>query len=380
MARHWNLLLSASENVARNRAPYTAAASGLIAGLSLLLSGIAMSEGLKAEALAGVESGADVYCTWDVFGRDAPIPREQAEPLRTIPGVTRTVPRIIGRVQLGGEPVILIGVPRSEIARAPLTLVGTRPGDQGEILVGSEIARLARLSPGQQLVLEGDIARVFTVAGVIAPATSYWSTRAMVCELEEAAALFGERRLYSDVCLYTRPGYGGLVAESILQMSRRYRVQTKELVRHYVLRGMRLRGGFFTALGAFTLALAVPSFAILTSLGQTARRQEIGLLKAEGWRTLDVLEMVALENVIVSVLSAALALLLSVAWVRGLGVPGLGSFFLPDRPLEGSAHVPARFLPMPLLLALAFSLAVTMPGSLLTTWRTATIPPAEVLR
>src|SRR3954470_18635503 len=177
MARHLNLLLAASENVARNWPGYSVAASGLIAGLSLLLSGVAISEGLKLEALAGVAAGADVYCTWDVFGRDAPMPRDRVGPLRTIAGVTRLVPRIIGRVRLGDEPVILIGVPSLEIARAPFTLTGARPRAEGELLVGHELASRARLFPGRQIVLEGDVARVFTVSGVMAEGASYWSTR-----------------------------------------------------------------------------------------------------------------------------------------------------------------------------------------------------------
>jgi hypothetical protein len=380
MARHLNLLLAASENVARNWTGYAVAASGLIAGLSLLISGVAISEGLKLEALAGVASGADVYCTWDAFGRDAPMPRDRVEPLRSIAGVTRLVPRIIGRVRLGEGPVILIGVPSPEIARAPIRLAGARPRAEGELLIGHEIARLARLSPGRRIVLEGDVARVFTVSGVIASGSSYWSTRAVVCDLDEAAALFGEGASFSDVCLYTRPGFAGLVAESIPRLDRRYRVQDRDLVRHYVMKGISIREGIFTVLAALALALAVPSFAMLTSLGRTARRQEIGLLKAEGWRTVDVLEMVAMENVVLSLLSAALASLLSLAWVRSFGAPLLGSFFLPEWPLMGGGRVPSRFLPLSPLMALVFSLAVTMPGSIATTWRTAITPPAEALR
>ena len=41
----------------------------------------------------------------------------------------------------------------------------------------------------------------------------------------------------------------------------------------------------------------------MTWLGYAPRRREIGLLKADGWRTADVLEMVALESLIVSIIS-----------------------------------------------------------------------------
>ncbi len=43
-------------------------------------------------------------------------------------------------------------------------------------------------------------------------------------------------------------------------------------------------------------------------------------------------------------------------------------------------EIPSQFLALPFLLSLTFSLAVTMTGSIFTTWRTAISRPVEVLR
>ena len=96
LARHVSLLLLAAENVARNPRGYAVAASGLVAGLALLLCGVAIGEGLKLEALESVKSGANVYCTWDMFGRDAPVPRAKVEELARLDGVVRAVPILLG--------------------------------------------------------------------------------------------------------------------------------------------------------------------------------------------------------------------------------------------------------------------------------------------
>lgn len=377
MNRHLNLLLAAAENVAHNRAGYAVASAGLVLGLAFLLGGVAIDAGLKREALAGIDAGADVYCTWDVFGRDMPLPRPRAEALRSVAGVVRAVPRIVGRVRLGDEWAVVIGLPAEELARvAP---AGSHL-DEGEILVGQSIARLAGLAAGQRVVLESDSAVVFNVAAVMAAPASYWSARAILCELDEAARLFGDPSCYTDVCLHTRPGQAGLVAERVRRIHSRYRVQTRSLVRHYILEGLTLRSGVFPVLGAWALVLALPLFAVTSFQGLVVRRREIGLLKAEGWTTWEVLEMVALENLVVSLASAGVALLAALVWVDVLGAPLLGAYFLPDWPLEGERPVPARFLPAAPVLAVAFSLAVTMPGSLLATWRTAIISPSEAIR
>ncbi len=378
-ARHRNLALAAAENVARNARGYLVAALGLVLGLTLLLSGVAISEGLKAEALASVQSGADVYCTWDAFGRDAPVPVDAIAPLAELSGVERVVPRIIGRIRLGDALVVVIGVPFSELRGQALEVDGRLPQSNAEVLVGHELARTLGLVPGQRVGLEGETIRLFEIAGIVRSTSSLWSAKAVVCDLDEAAAVFGADGTVSDVCIYTRAGYENIVAEAVERLNPRFRVQTKQLVSEYVMRGMTLREGIFTVLFALALALAIPSFAVMTWLGHTPRRREIGLLKAEGWRTSDVLEMVALENVIVSLLAAGGSLFLAMIWVHWLRAPGITAFFLPDLPLFPAMDVPARFTPLPPLLALVFSLTVTMSGSIYTTWRTAITRPVEVL-
>ena len=71
---------------------------------------------------------------------------------------------------------------------------------------------------------------------------------------------------------------------------------------------------------------------------------------------------------------------LAVIWVRVLRAPLIASFFLAELPQFPGMAIPARFLPLPPLLALMFSLVVTMTGSIYTTWRTAIARPVEVLR
>jgi ABC-type lipoprotein release transport system permease subunit len=264
------------------------------------------------------------------------------------------------------------------------------------LLVGRELARAIGLRVPQRgssdkekdaseksptrLTLEGQTVRVFTVSGIVDATSSLWSAKALVMDIDEAASLFGESDHVSDVCLYTRPGYATSVAEAVQRLEPRFRVQTKALVRNYVMHGMTLREGVFTVLLALALALAIPTFAILTYLGATPRRREIGLLKAEGWQTADVLEMVALENAIVSVLSASTALLLALVWVKALRAPLIAPVFIAELPLFPAMRIPAQFLPLPLVLSLLFSLVVTMTGSIYSTWRTAVTRPAEVMK
>ncbi|NOT02289.1 MAG: FtsX-like permease family protein [Phycisphaerales bacterium] len=380
LGTHVNLLLLAAENVVGHWRAYLVAAAGLVLPLALLLCGVAVSEGLKADAVASVDAGADLYCTWDMFGRDAPLPLDKIAPLADIDGVTRAVPRIIGRTIVGSAVVLVVGVPLDQIRRAAPQVDGRLPADGSEVLIGNELARITGLSPGKTIALDAHSLRLFTVVGVVRSTSTLWSAKAVVCDIDEAATVFGESGHVTDVCLYARAGYESLAAESIERVDDRYRVQTKSIVHNYVVRGMSIREGVFTILFALALAWAIPSFAILTYMGHTPRRREIGLLKAEGWRTAHVLEMVACENVIVAVFAAASATFIAIVWLRVFRAPLIAPFFVPDLPLFPNIVLPARFLPLPGLLALVFSLVVTMTGSIYTTWRTSITRPVDTLR
>jgi ABC-type lipoprotein release transport system permease subunit len=380
LARHVNLAAAAAENVARRLGLHAAAAAGLVAGLALVLAAVAVGEGLKRESLASVAAGADLYCGWDAFGRAAPLPVVELARLGTLEGVERVVPRVVGQVPLGGELAVLVGVPLERLREEPVPVEGELPDDPSEVLVGRELARALGLAPGATVALEAGEIRLFMVAGVAGSTASLWSAKAIVCDLAEAQRVFRDAAHVTDACLYVRAGYEELVADSIRRLDRRFRVQSRELVAAYVGRGATLREGLLTALFALALALAIPSYAVIARAGVSPRRREIGLLKTVGWSTADVLEMVAVEAVLVALASAALALLVALAWVDWLGAPLIGPLLVADLPAFPAMHVPSRFLPLPATLAFVFALTVTSAASIPAAWRTAVARPIEALR
>jgi hypothetical protein len=85
----------------------------LVAVLVPFVVGLALSAGLQTEAEISIRAGADLYVTATRFGSNVALPRQTAECIRRIEGVTEVIPRIVGRVVLGkdAEPVVLIGIP-----------------------------------------------------------------------------------------------------------------------------------------------------------------------------------------------------------------------------------------------------------------------------
>lgn len=380
MGRHANLFAHALDNLVRSAGVYALAAGGLTLGLTLLLSGVAIGEGLKAQARGAVASGADVLCTWDRFGRDAPIPAEALAELAALPGVERAVPRIIGRLSLGPEVVMAVGLPLLEVGRFAVDVEGHAPQEPGEILIGRELARAVGLRPGAVVALSAATDRLYTVSGVASGGASLWGAKALVGDLKEMQILFDDPAHVSDLSLFVRPGYASAIADAARRLQPRLRVQTKALMLSYVGLGITLREGAFSLLLLMVIALAVPAFAAFTFLGFTPRRKEIALLKAEGWQTADVLEMIAFEDLVISALVATSSMALAVVWTRWLRAPLIAPFFIPDMPAFPAVDIPTRFTPLPLGMALALSLVVTFSGSIYAAWRTASVPPARNLQ
>jgi ABC-type antimicrobial peptide transport system permease subunit len=205
---------------------------------------------------------------------------------------------------------------------------------------------------------------------------------------EDASHFFLMEGKATDILIYTRPGYATKLAEKIQtewavnekSMDPPLRVQDKRLVKRYFLRGYNYRTGVFTALYMVVFALAIPAILVTSGFGLTERKREIGIYKATGWQTFDVLEMVALENLTLSLTGAPIAILLSFVWLKVFNGAFIAQFFIAEVGLVSRFPVPSRFVPLPIIFSFFFAVILTMVGSLYSTWRTSIIPPSEAIK
>jgi ABC-type antimicrobial peptide transport system permease subunit len=140
------------------------------------------------------------------------------------------------------------------------------------------------------------------------------------------------------------------------------------------------RGGIFTVLFFTGAVLAVAALLITSGLGMGQMRRDIGVLKALGWGTLDLLEKVALENLMVSITAVSLAVLVSAAWMKGFNGALIGQFYVAEVGLIPRVPIPFRILPLHAGLGLLVALAATEPGSLISTAIRAGRSPIESAR
>ncbi len=353
----------------------------LIGVLLPFVSAIAVSEGVRSQSMVSIEGGADLYVSRSQYGRNGPVALEQLSRFEEIPGVTKVMPRIVGRTYIGEELVVVVGIDstdffppaESQKDQAVQAVLGRSLADRLELRVGSEL-RFSLFPP-----------LPFEVTKIIDPDSSLWSGAMIIIPFHAAEQIFKLPGYASEILIYCRPGTEDQIAELLNSRGKPWemvpplRIQTKKIVRQFVNRGFDLQAGVFFMFYVTAFALSIPALLILSGFGRGARKREIGILKATGWQTLEVMELTCFENLILALGGSLSALLLAMVWLRlgnGIGIAPLfisGSSWIPDFP------VPALFTPMPALFSFLFGLVLTMLGTIISTWKTAVTPPMTTM-
>lgn len=353
------------------------------------ITGMAISEGVKFQASISVDQGADIYVTKDNYGSNAPISLEFVDRFQKLEGVLKAIPRVVGRTYFANRLAVITGISPENLPPDLNIIEGKVFQKKGEVIIGKALSEEFDLDVGMMFSLSQNPYITFRVVGIFeAGSTTIWSSDMILMSFEDASLFFLMGKKATDILLYTRPGYATKLAEKIQvewavnekSTDPPLRVQDKSLVKRYFLRGYNYRAGVFTALYMVAFALAIPAILVTSGFGLTERTREIGVLKATGWQTQDVLEMVALENLLISLTGAPLAILLAIVWLKIFNGAFIAQFFIAELGLFSRFPVPSRFLPLPAILAFVFAIILTMVGSLYSTWKTSIIPPAEAMR
>jgi ABC-type lipoprotein release transport system permease subunit len=352
---------------------------------------LAISQGIEAEAKISVRGGADLYVTGRQLGHSVPIRTAVVDELRRLEGVTRVVPRIVGSISLGAEdePAVLVGLPAEEFPTNIRCVTGRlpRPGRSNELVIGTELAKRVALKTGSRIPPfyrseQGE--RVSEVVGIFVSDAPLWQSRMILTSFETAAAIFDVSDLATDLLVYCRPGYADSIATAVRRGLHsgelRAEVTTRADLEALLKRDVLHREGIFNL--HFVLAFAVGILVVLVTsgIGLTERRREIGILKATGWQTDELLLRGLTESFLLSLTGAALSLVLSAVWLKVLNGSGIAMLFLAGTDTRPAFDVPSRFTPVPALLAFVLSFALVLCGTLISTWRAAKAAPLEAMR
>ena len=357
-------------NLWRRPARTTLTAAGMAIGVGLIVALLSIAAGVRNTAEDLIHIGRADFGVFQEGTSDLTrslLPETLDERITGIEGVD-DVARIFIRVTEveGRESTLVFGYDPSELAVQRLVVVAGRQPRGEEALVGDTTARAIGVAPGDTVDVEGTKLRVaglyhsgnrFVDSGIVLPlktvqrladrpgeVTTFGVAVTLGRRPEDVARLI-ERRV-PGVLAVTEPG--GVV-----------KVDTSSR--------LIIDAGWIFSL----LALIVGGIGVMNTMAMSVieRIQEIGIMRAVGWRKRRIALLILSEATGIGLLALALGLLLG--YLAAEAFTSRGSISVLAEP-DFTAGVFAW--------GLAFALGVALIGALYPAWRAVRLRPIEALR
>ena len=344
-----------------------------------LASVMLLGSALRQDAAQVLEGAPDVVVQGLQMGRHALSRSADLERLQGLRGVQRAEGRLWGYLyDTSTAANYTLQVPPGTAQAA-----GLRP-EPGQVLIGEGVARLRRLQAGQRLFLVAPSGEFLNlqVRAVLPQATAGFSTDLVLLAEADFRRFFQlAPDEFTDLALYVRnPKEVAKVAEKAGLALRRHRIVTRaDLLRTYENLFSWREGLLLALLGAAVLAFGILAFDKASGLSAQERR-EIGVLKAVGWDTRDIIHMKLWEAGLVATTALLAGGLLAYLHVFLFGAPLLRpvlqgwSVLFPSVALNPTVDG-LQLATLALLALLPYLVAIVIP-----IWRTAAADPDAVMR
>lgn len=384
MIKHCKIINYAITSLLRRKYKSLAIMAAFTVVVTALSSILLFTGALKMEARQLLASAPDLIVQRTTAGRHDLIPVEYTEKIRKIPGIGSVAARYWGYYYdpLTEANYTILGTDgRGEKLQL---LDGRLPTGSGECAIGAGVADVRTTGVGGELILvdSSNTGVLYEVVGVFKAASSLLTNDLIVLSDPDVIRFFGlpdgratdiAVQVYNKNELQTAAGKIRWLFPDTRPITRTELVRTYEMVFNW-------RGGMMLSV----FSAAVIAFCILAwdkATGISAdEKQEIGILKAIGWDTSDVLALKFWEGLIIALTSFLLGTIIGFLHVF------FGNAFLLAPVIKGWSVVfpDFRLAPHldPYLVFTLGALTVTpyVASTILPAWKSAVTDPETVMR
>jgi len=365
------------KNPFRNRTRAALAILGISIGIATIVALGMITDGLTASSQTTQNSGAaEIQVTAEgsnaLSATGGTLNANYITELQNISGVSATAGEIRGITPAAGtvSGLLVSGMNSNQTNLEGISITnGTMYADgSNQVILGKQIAPVLNKTVGSTINLFG---KEFTVVGIYSSGNIVTDSIAFVSmsTLQNLTNTNGKVTLV-DVKVNDNTNVTD-VANAITsaypnQLSTTTQTQTNELM-------SKTTGSIKTASAAISvLAIIIGGIGIINVMIMSVfeRTREIGVLKAVGWRSRDILIMILGESIILTLVAAVVGILLGV-----IGSEALLAFFS----TTGSFLKPL-FTWNIVLRAFAIALIVGIIGGIYPAYRASRLPPPEALR
>lgn len=390
---HVNLWHFAAENLWRRPAKTVAVLVPLLIAVTVFSALSFMQDGMLMDALLATDVMPDLTVQAMIGGRPERLPVAMGERVARLENVDRVAPRVWGYVPItiggGVFTYTLMGIDLRNMPSPDaigLAIESGRflnKGDTNGAVVGKAVAEGLNVAVGDALILKDELGNAgrFRVVGLFTSDVQILAADLIVVPLQTAREFFGYRdEEATDLCVYlTDPSDTGLVAAGIQALTKGTRVLGKDAIKNVARQAYGSRAGVFQAM--WIILLLTVMMAAWAEAGGTnvSLNREIGILKATGWSTTNIIEMKVFENVIVAGVATLGGMLLGLGYLL-VGAPGIKNYFLGWAVIYPDMEIPVRVTAATVGLIAAIGIFPFLVATIVPAWAAGIVDPDEAIR
>jgi lipoprotein-releasing system permease protein len=353
--------------------------------ISILGSILLLTQSLRFEATEILKDAPDVVVQRLTAGRQDLVPIKLAESIAEIPGVGKVTPRIWGYYfdVISGANYTLMGV--DESTRPDMELLeGTLPTAAATCAIGAGVGRSRGVGLGDELILvdSRNVGVAFEVVGLFRSESEILTNDLVVFRDRDLIQFFNfPPGFATDISVQV---YNKNEVETVASKIKRDHPETRPITRSEILRTYAAVFNWRSGMSLIVFFAALIAFCILAwdkATGISAEeKREIGILKAVGWETSDILELKFWEGLVISITSFLIGLIVAFVHVFFFGA----SFLAPI--LRGWSVLFPHFRLLPhidlyQLFVMGFLTVVPyIASTVIPSWKAAITDPEEVIR
>ena len=390
---HANLWHAAAENVWRQPGKTVAVFVPLLVAVTVFSALSFMRDGMVKDALDATGGMPDLTVQATIGGRVDRLPAAVGERIARMDGVTRVAPRVWGFVPVTFGRVALtytlMGIDPARMPRPEAIGLSVERGrflnetDTDGAVIGKAVAESLGVQVGDALALKDDLGNAarFRVVGIFAGDVQIHAADLIVTTAPKAREFFGYRGdEATDLCVYLAdPAAADAIASGIQSSARGTRVLSRATMRDVVQRAYGARAGVFQLVWMILLLTAALVAWVEASHRSLRTDREIGILKATGWSTSDVIEMKVFENALLAVVATLGGMLLGLGYVVA-GAPGIKSYFLGWAVVCPDVQIPVQVTAATAGTILAIGIFPLLVATIIPAWAAGIIDPDEAMR
>jgi ABC-type lipoprotein release transport system permease subunit len=384
MIRHLRILDYAITSLLRRRFKNLSLILVFTLLISILSSILFFTHSFKMEAMTLLADAPELIVQRVSAGRHALIAGDYIEVIRGFYGVSDVIPRYWGYYfdRATDSNYTIMGINRA--VKDLRLLKGRFPSGTGECAIGGGVAELKHLDIGRRLYLLDSKRKVrsYRVVGIFDAGSRLIANDLILLTKDDIKGLFD---IPSDKATDIVVGVNNeLEVPYIASKIKTALPDTRPIMRSELLQTYETLFSWRSGMMLSMFISALIAFFILAwdkATGLSAEeKKEIGILKAIGWETSDILELKFWEGVVISLTSFLTGTIIGYVHVFFLGASFLSPVIKGWSVLFPSFNLIPYINPYQIITLFTLTVIPYMASTIIPSWRTAITDPDEVMR